>query len=148
MGMLRETALKYKEQLLYIIFGVATTLVNWIIYTLALLIFTLAVSNAIAWFLAVLFAFIVNKKYVFESKYVSVKQSLREVALFYGARIFSGFVEILGLPFLVFIGLNQEIFGIEGAVAKAIISVVVILMNYFFSKFVVFKRKEQNDTDA
>jgi len=131
---------KNKEIVLYLIFGTCTTFVNWIIYVLALFILPLTVSNAIAWFLSVLFAFVVNKKFVFESKYVSVKQSIKEVVLFYAARVFTGAIDILGLPFLIFIGLDQQIFGIEGAVAKAILTIIGIVLNYIFSKFIIFKK--------
>jgi len=135
--------IKYKEQLLYIVFGAATTLINWIVYTLFLFVVPFQISNAIAWFLSVLFAYFVNKMFVFESKFISVKQTIKEMALFYGARMLSGVFEIAGLPFLVFLGLNQQVFGIEAAFAKVIISVIVIVLNYFFSKFVVFRKKQE-----
>jgi len=72
---------------------------------------------------------------------------IKEIFLFFGARIFSGIFEILGLPLLVYLGLNQKIYGIEGAVAKIIISVIVIVSNYFFSKFVIFKKSRFSQTN-
>lgn len=60
--------------------------------------------------------------------------------MFLSARIFTRVIEIAGLPLLVYIGLDQEVFGIEGAVAKAILSVVVIILNYVFSKFAIFRK--------
>ena len=60
------------------------------------------------------------------------------------SRIASGVVEIVGPSLLIGIGLNQAIFGIKGAVAKAITSVVVIILNYLFSKLLVFRKKEEN----
>ena len=133
---------KYKEQILYITFGAITTLVNWIFYTIFLQFFNLAVSNMIAWFITVVFAFLVNKVYVFKRGYTTFVETLKELVLFLGARAFSGLFEIFGLPILVYAGLNQTIYGIEGAMAKIIISVVVIVLNYFFSKFIIFKKKQ------
>ena len=137
---IRSMVHKRREQILYLVFGVATTLVNWVVYTLSLLFFSLTVSNSIAWFFAVVFAFIVNKIYVFRSVGTSTKKTFKELSLFFYARIFSGIFEIAGLPLLVWIGLDQKIFGIEGAVAKIVISVIVIVLNYLFSKFVIFKK--------
>jgi len=131
---------KYKEQILYLFFGVATTIVNWVTYTVSLKVFSLVISNSIAWLVAIIFAFIVNKLFVFESVDFSFQKTAKEIILFIGARIFSGIFEIAGLPLLVFIGLNQTIFGIEGAVAKILISVIVVLSNYIFNKFVIFKK--------
>ena len=150
MTKIRDLYIKHKELILYFIFGVSTTTVNWIIYIFFLLFLPLAVSNAMAWFLSVLFAFVVNKKYVFESKSTSIKQSIKEIVLFYAARVLSGAIDIFGLPFLIFLGLDQQIFGIEGAVAKAILSFIGIMLNYIFSKFIIFrktgKKSEKNST--
>jgi len=142
MELIKSFATKFREQIMYGIFGCATTIVNWVVYTLSLYIFSLSVSNALAWFIAVLFAYFVNKKYVFESKYVSVKHSIREVFLFYGGRVFSGIIEVGGLPLLVYFGVDQQVFGIEGSVAKIIISVLVIITNYLIMKFIVFRKKQ------
>ena len=140
MDRVRYLFTKYQEQILYLVFGVATTLVNWIVYTLLLSVVPMTVSQAIAWLIAVLFAFYVNKIYVFKRKKTGTAGVMRELLLFFGARVFSGVIEIGGLPLLVYIGLDQTIFGIEGALAKALLSVIVIIMNYFFSKFIIFKR--------
>ena len=141
-GLITKYIVKYKEQILYLVFGFATTLINWVTYTVLLLVFTLTISNAIAWFVAVIFAFVVNKIYVFEQKKSSVPGVIKELLMFFLARAATGVFEILGLPFLVHIGLDQEVFGIEGAVAKAIISVIVIIANYLFSKFIIFRKKK------
>ena len=133
---------KYREQILYIAFGAATTLVNWVAYALFLRFFILAVSNMIAWIIAVVFAFLVNKVYVFKRGYTTFWETLKELVLFLGARAFSGLFEIFGLPILVYVGLDHTIYGVEGALAKIILSVVVIILNYFFSKFIIFKEKQ------
>ena len=129
-----------KEIILYLVFGVATTIVNWVVYVFALLFLNLTISNAIAWVIAVLFAYIVNKVFVFQSKERSFRGVTKEVSLFISARIVSGVFEIVSLPLLVFIGLNQKIYEIEGGVAKIIVSIVVIVSNYWFSKRVIFNQ--------
>jgi len=137
---IRGLLLEYHEQVVYLVFGVATTLVNWIVYTALLMVLSLTVSQAIAWLVAVVFAFFVNKIYVFKKTETGLAGTLKELVLFFGARIASGVIEIGGLPLLVGLGLDQAVFGIEGAVAKAILSVVVIVSNYFFSKFIIFRK--------
>lgn len=145
--------MKYKEIILYLFFGVATTLVNWIVYAICTKVvglsaegLELTISNSIAWVFAVLFAFVTNKCFVFESKCATKGMVLQEMGKFFGARIFSGMFEI-GLPiFFMAVGLKQAFFGIPGGVAKMITSVVVIVMNYVLSKLVVF-RKKQTDVE-
>lgn len=135
------------EIIRYLFFGGLTTLVNWLVYYVMLRISSNAmlVSNAVAWLLAVLFAYITNKNYVFQNKTENLKELLREFVLFIGGRVASGVVEIF-LPTLLYeIGLRQEIFGIYGALAKGITSVLVILINYFFSKVVVFRKKKRKE---
>lgn len=87
----------------------------------------------IAWLIAVLFAFVVNKLFVFQSKSWRKDIVYKEFTLFIGARIFSGTFEILGLPFLLWLGIQQSLLGIEGLVAKIIVSVLVIVLNLNYS---------------
>ena len=134
---------KYKEVIMYLIFGVATTLVNWICYAgLNIIGIDMNVSNIMAWFVAVIFAYVTNKLFVFESKSLHMTVMLPEVFKFFGARIVTGLVEIIGLPLLVYLGLNQTIFGVDGFVAKILISVIVIVLNYVFSKMLIFKNNQ------
>ncbi len=155
MDKLKSLFKKYREIIMYLFFGVATTAVNWITYILCDIGFELddtkttliAVSNAIAWVVAVTFAYITNKFLVFESKDRTPRFVIIEALKFFGSRLVSGVFEI-GLPSaLIAIGLNQAVFGIEGAVAKAITSVVVIILNYIFSKLIVFRKKKQPNAD-
>ncbi len=129
---------------MYLIFGVSTTLVNWIVYTLlvSLANANITLSNAIAWFAAVIFAYITNKRFVFESKSWSASVLVKEITSFFGARIASGVFEIFLPALLMKIGLDQSLFGIEGFVAKAVVSVLIIVLNYIFSKLFVFKNKK------
>ena len=134
---------KYIEIIMYVLFGGLTTLTNWAIYILCIEIagFEMTVCNALAWMGAVIFAFVTNKLIVFQSKDVSLRIIVSEAIAFFLSRIVSGGLEIF-LPTILFqIGLNQKLFGVEGFWAKAIVSVVVVLMNYIISKKIVFSKK-------
>lgn len=145
--MIKKLFYKYKEIIMYIIVGGFTTLVNWIAYaactnilpiknTEKLILF----SNTIAWIAAVLFAYIANKRWVFESKTNSVSELVKELISFIGARLLTGLMEIFGVPLLVVLGLNQTIFDIEGFLAKILVSVIVTVLNYVFGKLFIFKK--------
>jgi len=101
----------------------------------------LTASNAIAWFSAVLFAFVTNKIYVFNSKSRKLSLILREAVKFFCSRLLSGVIEVF-LPTLLFsVGLNQSLLGIKGFASKLAVSVIVIVLNYVTSKFIVFNTK-------
>lgn len=133
---------KYKEIIMYLIFGVMTTAVSLLVYSLAVKLFSFGITaaSAVSWVIAVSFAFVTNKLFVFESRSREVKTVLREAVSFFAARIVSGVVEIF-LPELLFIiGLDFSLFGVKGLVAKIIVNLIVIIMNYIFSKLFVFKK--------
>lgn len=136
---------KYREQILYLVFGVATTGVNIIVtYVLSLLTGQdsgNAAINATAWFFAVLFAYITNKLFVFESKSWEWKKALREGLSFFGSRVFTGIFDVFLPGILIRIGLAQTLFGVKGFLAKIIASVLVIVLNYILSKLFVFRKK-------
>ena len=142
MGTIKGIYHKHKEICNYLIFGVATTLVNWIAYSILIkgLSMNETVGNAIAVVVAVLFAFITNKIWVFESKQNDFASLVKEAFSFFGSRAITGVVEIIGVPLLQSLGLNQSLFGVKGMWAKISISVIVIILNYVFSKFVVFRQ--------
>lgn len=152
MNMIKKLIIKYKELIIYAIFGVCTTLVNFASYKIFNVILGekyYLVSNIVAWFISVVFAYITNKLFVFESKSWEIKLIAKEVSSFFAARIFSFVIEEVGLFLLVDI-LNMketaiEIFGfvISGnMIAKVLLAVIVVVLNYFFSKLIVFKSKE------
>ena len=145
MKRIQELFIKYKEMIMYLIFGVGTTGVNFIIYTLlesVIGVKNLTVANCIAWVGAVAFAYVTNKLWVFESKSWKVDVVWKELGKFLGARLASGVIEIGLFPILLKVGLSHAIFGVEGMVAKVLISVIVIILNYIFSKLVVFKKEK------
>jgi putative flippase GtrA len=138
-----------RETILYVIFGVLTTIVNYVAFFIFDSAFGKAdlfgkygylIANIIAWIAAVIFAFITNKIYVFESK--SWKASIIgfEFASFVGARLFSLLIE------MGFMWLFVSRLGMNKYIAKLIISVVVIILNYVFSKLVIFRKREGTNT--
>lgn len=137
---------KVKEIIIYIAFGVGTTLVNWVIYILLQLIFkynnnfALTIYNGIAWLVAVTFAFFTNKIYVFRSKTFKIRVVLKEAIGFFLSRIATGVFDIFLPLLLINLGLSGAFMSIEGFWAKGISSIVVIILNYIFSKFLVFKK--------
>lgn len=143
MEKLKALYLQYKEIVNYLFFGGLTTFVSWAAYALFVggLKTGVTAGNILSWICAVTFAFVTNKLWVFESRTWIWPVWLKEAAGFYGGRLFSGAVELGGLPLLMRLGLDQDLFGVEGLPAKIVISVVVIILNYFISKFFVFRRK-------
>ena len=143
---------KHKQGVLYIVFGVLTTLVNFVLFFLFQMLLgerLYLLSNLIAWVGAVAFAFVVNKLFVFESRSFEGKVVLREGAQFAAARIFSLLVEELGLILLleiIGIGVLSLPLGISlsgDLIAKILLAIIVLLMNYFFSKLIIFKPKSK-----
>lgn len=136
MKKLRNFVEKYREILVYLVFGVLTTAVNYIVYLPCynLLQISAAGSNVIAWAVAVAFAFVTNKPFVFQSNDWSVKTVIPELIKFLGTRIGSGGVETLSLLITV------DILGLNGNVWKLVISVMVVILNYIGSKLLVFRK--------
>ena len=127
---------KYREILVYLVFGVLTTVVNYAVYLPCynLLQISAAVSNVIAWAVAVAFAFVTNKPFVFQSHDWSAKTVLPELIKFLGTRIGSGGVETLILLITV------DILGLNGNLWKLVTSVMVVILNYLGSKLLVFRK--------
>lgn len=116
-----------------------TTLINFIVY----IFFTRVVganfliSNALAWFLSVVFAFFTNKVYVFDSKDFDIGFLLKEFIQFTASRGLTGLLDV-GLLYLF-----VSIINMEDLISKIIIGVIVTLLNYIVSKFYVFKEVEK-----
>ena len=134
---------KRREVTMYLLFGVIVTLANWITYSLLVVCTpaSVTISNFIAWVVAVVIAFLTNKFFVFENKGNSPKTFLLEALLFLGMRVATGIVEIFLPTLLIWLGLNQSLFEIDGFYAKLIVSIIVVVLNYILSKLVVFSKK-------
>ena len=138
---LKEFMTKHDEGIRYIVFGVVTLIVSWVTYALFVFIgVDLALSNILSWICAVLFAFVVNKIYVFRCTGSSTVNLGAELISFFGGRLFTGAVAALLFPGLVAIGLGFVFLGVEGMFARGITSGVEIVLNYVISKFIVFRR--------
>lgn len=122
-----------KELILYVIFGILTTLVNIAAYLFLVRVLNInyLISNVLAWFFSVLFAYVTNKIWVFESRNTNI---IKEISLFFGGRIFSGVVDT-GMMYLMI-----DILTIDDVISKIFIQVVVVILNYVISKMIVFKK--------
>ena len=125
-----------KEIIFYGIFGVLTTLVNIAVFYVLTHFVHLEenLSNAIAIILAVLFAYFTNRKIVFNSTASTLKEKLYEFGKFILGRAFTMIVELIGF-FLMF-----NIMHIQELISKILISIIVIVLNFFISKFFAFKK--------
>ena len=132
-----ELAKKYREIIVYVIFGGLTTAVDFGSYTVLSKLFHIndSVSNVISWFAAVIFAYITNKLFVFESKGKGVGKLLYEFGTFFAARAFTGIVYTGGFA------LMTGVWGVNDYLSKALLSVFNIVVNYIFSKLVTFRRR-------
>lgn len=125
-----------KEVITYGVFGVLTTLVNLITFYIMDNILNVEenISNAIAIVISILFAYFTNRKWVFNSNAITAKEKLSEFGKFILGRAFSMVVELVGF-FVMF-----NILGIQEFISKILISIIVIILNFFISKFFAFKK--------
>ena len=128
---------KHWDILSYLFFGGLTTLVNYLVYfpVFNWLQLSAAVSNAIAWVVAVAFAYVTNKPFVFRSHDWSRKTMITELTKFVGCRIGSGLLETL----IIFVCVDVLCW--NGNIWKIITSVLVVILNYFASKLLVFRNR-------
>lgn len=128
---------QYREVIMYLIFGGLTTLINLISYATLLKLSNGEISTnlnvCISWFLSVLFAFITNKIWVFQSKTNGIAEYLSEAFKFFASRIGTLIFE-LGFMFIFVTVLNQN-----EMLFKLIAQVAIIILNYVLSKLFVFK---------
>ncbi len=127
---------KYWDILMYLVFGVLTTIVNYVVYLPVYNVVGLsaAVSNAIAWVVAVAFAYLTNKPFVFKSLDWSWKTVGPELTKFVSCRVASGVMETVILLITV------DMLGWNGNIWKLVTNVLVVIVNYFGSKLLVFKK--------
>lgn len=127
---------KYRDIFTYLIFGVLTTVVNYLVYlpVYNFLGVSAALSNMVAWAAAVAFAYLTNKPFVFKSHDWSRKAVIPELTKFVSCRVASGITETAILFVCV------DFLGWNGNVWKLLTSVLVVILNYVASKFLVFKK--------
>ncbi len=139
-GIIKRLLKKYrdnKEIINYLICGFFTFMVSMIIYTFfsEILKINVLVSNVVTWIIAVYFAFAINKKFVFESN----KKVTGELIQFYGGRIVTLFAE-QAILYIFIIRLS-----FDNLIIKLIAQVVIIILNYIISKFIVFKKEKNSE---
>jgi len=134
----REIWSKHREGIAYLFFGGLTTLVNFIVYySLAnFLLLGTTISTNTGWLVSVLFAFVTNRRWVFESRAKGAVPLLRELSSFVAVRLFSGLVNwgimVLGVDVLEFWDVLVFVFA----------NIIVIILNYLTSKWFVFRKKD------
>ncbi len=127
----------HKEGMRYLIFGALTTIVNIIAYYIFYYIFHIdnAISNVIAWIIGATFAYITNKHYVFNSKVNTKKELFKEIVYFYGCRLLTLAFDEGIMIFTV------DKLGWNALLMKIVSNVIVIILNFIFSKILIFKKK-------
>ena len=135
---------KHQEGMRYLIFGGLTTVVNILAYIIFAKVILkgiedenviVNISEVVAFIAAVIYAYITNKIYVFKSKTENLKELIREIISFTGCRIFTELISILMMNMAVWYNIN-DIF------MKIVSSIVIIILNFVFSKIFIFKKEE------
>lgn len=130
---------KNRDVIPYVVFGILTTLVNigsyWIMaHPMGL---PVMASTVIAWILSVLFAYLTNRKWVFHSEAVTTKEVIHEMIMFFAARVATGVIDWASM--FIFVDLMK----MNDVVIKTLANVVVIILNYVASKFLIFRHCEK-----
>ena len=129
---------KYKDVILYLIFGVLTTVINIVVYWLMAHPFGFGVmpSTITAWIVSVLFAYITNRIWVFQSTAKAAEEIVKEILSFVGCRLATGILDWACM--FVFV----DILRINDIVIKCASNVVVIVLNYVASKLLIFRKRD------
>lgn len=137
---MKELILKYKSLLSYLFFGGCTTLINLVTYYLSAHVFNFStvVSTIVAWVVAVIFAYITNKIWVFECKSWERNVLIKEISSFFACRLLTGLLDIIIMAVCV------DILHFNDLIIKILSNVVVIVLNYIASKLVIFKRSNES----
>ena len=142
MSKIKELYQKYKEIINYLIFGVLTTVVSLVTYYICVYTILdpdnavqLQIANVISWIISVAFAYITNRKFVFESK---EKNKIKEASKYVTSRIATLIMDMA----IMYVGVTALKF--NDKIMKLISQVVVIVMNYILSKILVFKKEKNN----
>lgn len=127
---------RHRVIFLYLVFGGLTTLVNVVSYALCYEYCSLnnVCSTCVAWLVSVLFAFISNKLYVFQSKDMGLRLILWEWCVFALCRLLTGFLDV----YIMYVAV--DIFGLMPIMWKILANLIVIISNWLISKHYVFKK--------
>lgn len=130
---------KYKEIIMFGIFGILTTLINVISFYIFHFYINYLLSNAIAWLISILFAYITNRMYVFNSTVSGLKNIIKEFNLFLISRLLSGVLD-MALMFIFIDFLHWDNFS-----SKVLVNIFVVITNYLFSKLLVFNLRRNDN---
>jgi putative flippase GtrA len=135
MNWFKKIYIEYEEIFKYLIFGLLTTIVNVVVFFLFNTVFNIPylIANAISIVVAIIFAFYTNKKYVFKSKPSTFKLVFKQFYLFVGLRLISGLFDMLTMWIFV------DFINLESNFSKILTQFVVVILNYIFSKLIIFK---------
>ena len=132
---IRGLCRQYRELVTYLVFGVLTTAVNYLSYLAISPFFTYTgVPTVIAWLLSVIFAYLTNRRFVFQSK-AKGKAVIKEAGSFFAARVMSGVMDV------VVMAVFADWIGFDDRLVKIASNVLVVIFNYVASKLVVFRKK-------
>lgn len=127
-----------REVFMYLLFGGLTTVINIVVYYLCTLVnISTGISTTIAFIISVIFAYMTNREWVFESKAKTKKEILSEIWKFLSVRICTYFMD-LGLMILFVDKLH-----FNGLICKIIVNILVIVLNYIASKLIIFTKREK-----
>ena len=136
--MVKDLLVKFRSQILYLFFGVLTTVVNIVVYALLRMTdMPVQVSYWLAWFITVLVAYLTNRKWVFNSQASTPREYFDEIVKFYVARLATGVIGS-GIMWIGVSWLHQN-----DMIWNIIQNVFVIVSNYVLSKLVIFKAKQK-----
>ncbi len=133
------------EFVLYIIVGFFTTIINWGLFFSINNYFEIAfqlndrkvwfIPECFAFLIATMFAFLCDKFFVFKASFINLKKFLKEMGEFFSLRIFSEIINVFGMFILI------NLINVDVNISKISLGIVVIVLNYLFSKFIIFKKK-------
>ena len=137
---IKKILYKYEELIRYIIVGILTTVVSLVSYYISISTFLnpnngiqLQIANIISWLLSVTFAYFANKKYVFKSN----GKVIEEAVEFYGSRVLTLLIDMFSMFLMV------TLFHINDKIAKIVVQFIILVLNYIFSKYLVFNDKDK-----
>lgn len=138
---------EHQEGMRYLVFGALTTLVNILVYIIFAKVvlkgieieeIRVNISEIIAFISGVIFAYITNKLYVFKSKTNNFKELIREISSFTGCRIITEIISILMMNMAIWFSINDVIM-------KVVSNIIVIILNFIFSKIIIFRKRGKTD---
>ncbi len=131
-----ELLKKRRSVILYLAFGICTTLINWTVYPICYYVLGFSNMGAVcaAWFIAVTFAFVTNKIWVFERKNFLNRRFLKECISFFSCRLVTGTLDLLIMYVAV------DVFELNAFAWKILSNGLVVILNYATGKFVVFRK--------